>query len=314
MKKIKQRIWPILAIILCTLVIVISVLGITGVWIVESTTLSTVDQLLSFFDKSAQLLRDGITQVDTRIGVLAESVNSVETASAKISQNVNDKGLILTLLPTTKEQELVASAQSVREDWAAVRDSFTAAIELMQTINKLPFVKLPGTDLVSSGTLQDKIDNMTAQVEALKTSVTDFRSQVSTKISVITEVTAGLGSYLTEARSELAAADSELNSLQMQTRQLQEVLPVIFILSSIAVTLLFAWIIYTQVVIISNNVTSLRSIGSLETAEKSGDAEINEIHELPANTEEQSETYDSSPPVAEVNLSEDSADGDSDLS
>jgi len=288
MKNIMLRIWNIFSIILCVLVILISLIGIAGVWIVEGSTLSALDQTLSFFDKSTQYIRDGVSTVNMGVGNLAESVNEIETAVDRISQNVNDKGLVLTLLPSEKEQELSDTVDSVQEELSAVRDSLIAVQELVQAVNRLPFVNLPSASLASAGKLQTRIDTLTVQVEGLKTGIAEFRSQVSTKISRITDVTANLGSLLSQVQSDLTAVDDELSLYQTKARSLQEVLPTIFILGAIAVTLLFAWIIYSQVLTISRSIQQLRS-GS------GGDDSLKPEAEIETSPLEKGDSTDSTP-------------------
>ena len=273
MKKILRRVQPILAIGLSVLVMLICIGGMAGIWAVEGAVSSTAVQMLSAFDHTVQILRDGITGVDTGIATLAESVSSVEDASVQLSQNVNDKGLVLTLLPPTKEQELSVAVQSAREQYASILDLLNATKETVQAINSLPFIDLPGDGLASVETLQDQMDRMMPMVEELNTRIGESRSQTSANISKITETTVNLNNLLTGLRSDLATTDAELRAVQSQARDLQKLVRTYLLLSTIVLTLLAIWVGYSQFVMINRALKHLRSVDGLNAVDKPGGSE-----------------------------------------
>ena len=58
------------------------------------------------------------------------SVAAIKSATDQLSQNVNDKGLVLTLIPQETESELLTSVRKVAESIADIRDAVTSAIDL----------------------------------------------------------------------------------------------------------------------------------------------------------------------------------------
>jgi len=272
MKKNLQRAWPVLAIILSVLVMLICIGGIAGIWVAKGAVSSAVVQMLRAFDNTAQIMRDGITSVDAGIATLAESVGTVETASAQLSQNVNDKGLVLTLLPPTKEQELIVAAQSVRDHFASIRDLLNATKETVQAVNSLPFIDLPGDGLASVQTLQDQMDRMMVLVEDLNAGIGESRSQTAGHISKVTQATANLSNLLAGLRSDLTTADDELSAIQTQSRHLQKLVQTYLLLSAIVLTLLAIWIGYSQVVMINRAFKRLRSTDGLNAGNQPGDS------------------------------------------
>jgi hypothetical protein len=271
MRKIIIRIQPYLVISLCVLVLLICAAGITGFWIFERAASSAAVQMLGAIDRSAQIMRNGVGGVDTGLVSLEESVSSVETASAQLSQNVNDKGVLLTLLPTTKEQELTTAAQSVRDNFVAIWDFLEATKEMVQAINGLPLVELPGNSLATIETIQERMGRMVIQVEQLNAEISLFRSQAAASISRITELTTSLNSLLAGMRADLAQVDTELNAIQVQSRELQELLPIILLSSAIAVTLVAIWIGYSQIVMITRALSHIRERGANQAALEAGE-------------------------------------------
>ena len=271
MKKTLQRTRPILAIGVSVLVLLICAALVAGTWVTESAASKAAVQMLQAVDNVAQTMRDGVTRVDTGLVALEDSVSNVKNASAQLSQNVSDKGLVLTLLPTTKEQELTAAAQSVRDDFAAIRDFLKATNEMVQAVNNLPFVNMPDNAIASIENFKVRMAKIATLVEDLKAGISEFRSQAAASISRITEATANLGSLLAGLRSDLSQVDAELNTIQVQSRQLQKLIPILLLSIAIAVTLIAIWIAYSQFVMINRALGHLRDLSSSQVAIEPGE-------------------------------------------
>jgi len=292
MKKILRSAQPVLAIVISALVLLICVVGIVGVWIVQGMISSTAVQLLEAVDNTAQVLRGGITRVDTKMEALEEFTHALEDASAQISQNVNDKGLIQILLPETKEQELANVADSIRESIQNVLDYINTTKETIQAINSLPFVELPTDDLAVLESLQGRVEAMMTRVEELKTGISEFRSKASEGVSKITGAISELNSALAELRSGLARADAGLSQIQTKVRQLQELLPTLLILMAVLVTLLAIWVGYSQIVVIGRALVHLREIRNEEAAKKPDELEGPVQGEMESTPEEEAGSGD----------------------
>lgn len=280
MNKTSQRVWPILVVVISALVILICAVGFVGVWIVRGVATSATVQMLQAVDHVAQLVRDGITYVDTDLASVEETLGSIESAADQLSQNVNDQGLIMTLLPTTKEEQLTAAVQSARDDLAAIRDFLNATREMVQAINRLPFVNLPGENLAAIDKLQEGMSGLTSLVQELKTSIGEFRSQAATSVSRLTQPITNLNDLLGQMRSDLAQIDAELGALQQAISRLQKLLPTIYLWSAILVTLLALWIGYTQVVMLNRALQDFRAVDSraavVETEQAAAESENSE--------------------------------------
>lgn len=262
MKKFLKRIQPFFVIGVSALVLLVCTAGIAGFWVVESAASSSAVQMLLTVDHVAQVMRNGIISVDTSLKTLEETVSSIEAASAQLSQNVSDKGLLLTLLPSTKEQELTIAAQSVRDDFASIRDLLKATYELVYAVDNLPFISIPDNALTSIETIQEGMVRMAVMVGEMKASIDEFRSQTAANLSKIAESGTNLNNLLTGMRADLAQVDAELNTIQVQSEHLQKTLPIILISSAIAATLMAIWIGYSQVVMIKRAVAHIRGHGS----------------------------------------------------
>ena len=92
-----RKIWYGVAIALCGLVILLSVVGVVGTWVVGSSLSTAITQTLVVVENTAAGLSAGVERIDQGMGKLEETAASIRSATDQLSQNVTDQGLLLTL-------------------------------------------------------------------------------------------------------------------------------------------------------------------------------------------------------------------------
>jgi len=248
-------------IILCVLVILVSAIGVVGEWAIRRPVTEAVVAILTVVEDTAGTAQ----QVTARVDQAAEKLQSVsveiEDASSKISQNVSDKGLVLTLLPEEKEQELIATAGSIQEAFQTIQGTITAALDLYRSIDRLPFVNLPAPDEAQVQKLQSSMSKLESMVETLRSSIADFRSGVTDKIDKITNAIGSLNSEIQGIRDALAQLNSKLAALEALAIRLQQIIPGLLTTLAVILTLFLAFLIYTQVEVIRLFVARWRALG-----------------------------------------------------
>lgn len=247
MGKTGRRIWYAIAMFLSGLVLLLSVVGIVGVWITERALADTVVQVLDAVGNVTGSLRQATQGVDQKLERMQAVSTFISTASATLSQNVTDKGLILLLLPEEKEQNLVALAASVQETIGTLRDTLAAGLSIYHSIDRLPFVSLPApsqeqVDKIAStsGEIQSAVDGLKAEIVAFRSGASDRIEKIQTGADLVT-------SRLGQSRDRLANIEARLAVLQESIGQWQKTAVRILVLISFLVTLMLAWVIYSQV-------------------------------------------------------------------
>jgi len=98
-----RKTWYGLAIILSVLVILVSVAGVVGSWVGGSTLSAATVQVLLVVEGTADNMSTLVDGIDLRVAGLEETSLAIRDATDQLSQNVTDKGLVLTLLPEERE-------------------------------------------------------------------------------------------------------------------------------------------------------------------------------------------------------------------
>jgi hypothetical protein len=235
--------------------------GIIGGWALESKAEKAAITALKFVETSAGAVRQAIDRVDVPLAGLEGKTADIADASRQLSQNVSDKGLVMVLLPEEKEQELTAAVGSVRDTLSEVRGTISTGVDLYRTVDRMPFISLPG---LSSDQL-DKIDGGVSQVQALgetlRSQVRDVRSGAAGAVDKVQATVALLSAATGEVRDRLAELDTRLTAMQVRAVQLQQAVPTAFVTIAVLLSLLLAFVIFTQVEVIRLYIRRWRMLG-----------------------------------------------------
>jgi hypothetical protein len=270
-----SRIFAGLTIFLCAIVLIISLAGIVGTWVAGRALTDAAVQLLTGIDKTAEVAHQAIGRVNTGLTQVRGEVGVLEDATVRISQNVNDKGLVLTLLPQGREDALTAKVQQLAEEFDKVREVVVGTIDLYRAVDSLPFVDLPKPQGEGVQKLSGLLSEVASTVKDVNARIEEFRSNTAGAISRVTETLGNVTDRLTKAETELNALDAEVLALQARVAQLKQTLPIVFTVLMIVLTLFMAWVAYTQIVVMRGAWRKLRAPGvssdrTLPSAEVSG--------------------------------------------
>lgn len=247
---IGRKIWFGFAITLSVLVILVSVAGVVGTWVVGNTLSSVTTQVLLVVENTADGLSTIVERIDLEVAELEEITTGMSDATKQIGQNVTDQGLILTLLPEEREQNTTARADEVRRNINSTGEALKNGLELYRSIDSLPFVSLPKLEKESFTRVEQAIADLQGAIQDVTQEIRDFRGGVSKNIGKVTALLVDITTRLAEIRQNLAKINSNLEALQDLVARWRSMIPILFTSLSIIVTLLFIWLIYTQVEII----------------------------------------------------------------
>ncbi len=249
-RHIGRKIWYGTAIFLCCLLILVSAAGIAGSWVVGNSLTTLSMQVLAVVDRTAGGARLVIDGVDEIAANLEQVSTGIGEASDQLSRSVTDRGLILTLLPEEREQELQAKTDELTATIDAVQEAVDAGLDLYLSIDALPFVSLPMPRQETLERLEQLSEEIQTTVDEIVQGIQDFRSGVSSEIDRVTELALGITGRLGELRDGFATLDADLAALQELTARLQRLVATVFTLLSLVTSLFLTWAIYTQVEVI----------------------------------------------------------------
>ena len=273
--KTRSRIFAGLTLFLCAIVLLISLAGIVGAWVAGRALTDASLALLDGIDRTAETAHQAIVRVNTGLAEVNGEVSSLEAVTTQLSQNVNDQGLVLTLLPQGREDALSAKVQQFVEEFNNVREAVVGAIDLYRALDALPFVDLPKPDSERVQTVANLASEIAATVKDLNARITEVRSNAAGAIAKVTDALGNAKDRLAKIATELNTLDAQLLAVQARAAQLKQTIPVAITVAMIVLTLFMAWVAYTQIVVMRGAWRKLRAPAvtsdvALPSAEVSG--------------------------------------------
>lgn len=248
--RVGLKIWYVIAIILCALVILTSAVGVVGTWVLEQALADVSVTVLGVVSNTAGEVRSLALRIDTAGGEVRQISSGVSLVSNRISKSVEDQGVIKLLLPTDQEERIANRIDTAGATIGNIRDKLAGAMTLYQSINRMPFVSLPMPKQETIDKIQTTIENATSAVQDLRQGVQDFRSGTAGQIDRVTTVADRVTAAMDELSSTIAQLDSNLAALQEKSDRLQNTVPTVFAIGAFIITLFLAYVIYTEVEVI----------------------------------------------------------------
>jgi hypothetical protein len=247
MGKVSHRIWYGAAIFFSVLVLLLSAVGILGVWVIEHALANAAVQVLTAVGDVTQSLQQATQAVDQKVERMQTISIFVSTAVTELGQKVTDQGVLKLLLPEEKEQNLAELSTSIRETAGPLRKLLSAGITTYRTIDQLPFISLPSPNQDQADKIESMAGDIQTKSDALRSQVSDFRTGVSNQVDKVGSAADELTSRLDDFRTSLANLDARFAVAQEKLVQLQKTVAQVLVFVSLLITLLLAWVIYSQV-------------------------------------------------------------------
>lgn len=246
-RHIGRKIWYGTAIVLSSLILLLSVGGIIGTWAVQSAISNITITLLGAVDTAAGGIREVTATVDEGVGEIAAISTEVSDISAQIAGNIEDQGLIATLLPEEQKQKLGETIDSIAETLETIAEVVTAGLDIYTSIDQLPFIDLPKPSAAKMDEMQQSVAKTQAEIDQLQQDIQDFRSGAASEVSKVTEAADNVTEAMDTLSSDLSALDSDLAAVQETSRQLQGTIPTLFAIGALLISLLLLYGAYVQV-------------------------------------------------------------------
>jgi predicted PurR-regulated permease PerM len=245
-----RRVWAITAIIISVLVLLLAAAGTIGTWMGRSVVININNSLMEGVDHLAGAGRQGATRLGEGVDEIQSVVGEVESTLDDISNNVSDKGLVLTLLPPEKEAKIVGAADRIGETMNSITSALGAAFDLYKAIDDIPLVNLPKPEEAKVQALDDDVQEIQDSVDQLAADIQEFRDGAASEVSEISAKVGEVNDGLEKTSQNLSDLDSNLADVQTQASEWQSRFQTITIFAALVVTLLLFWVIYAMVVLI----------------------------------------------------------------
>ena len=245
-----KRVLSVTSIILSGLVILLCAAGVIGAWASSGTIIEAGTKLLTGAEKAAVAVQIGLESIDNGLGKLEEDTQTIEDATAQLSQNISDKGLILVLLPPAREEKLITTIAAVDDALTGVEEMVSSLIDTLIFIDSIPFVEVPKPEPEVMSSLSAKVEKLNTSIDKVNAQMQQARDNSAGAAQRVSDAVGELNNDIEAARAELDSRSEQIAATEDTLSGIKGSLSTWVYLGALLVTLLFAWVIYTQVLII----------------------------------------------------------------
>jgi phage shock protein A len=246
------------AIGLAAVFIVLSLGGIFGVWFVNRKAYDIALKTFGVIEVGMGIVDAGVGRVEELIATSRTEVQQAAETIRAIGGQAVANGPVLKALNERLETRLTPRIAQMREALAPVRDALGRVGNAVSMVSALPGMAERAPRLAALDDALDRIEGMSADTtqlrSTLKTLVTAQNRDVTTEtIGILNNLTQRIDTRLGEVQSNVQAVRVEVKALQERVDKRKSRLLFAFNLTAMLVTLMLAWIVYTQVVVIQHH-------------------------------------------------------------
>ena len=251
------------AIALAVLFIGLSLLGIFGAWFVDR---KATDVALKGFG----LIEVGIGVVDAGVGRVDDLIARSRTEVRQASETITAAGAqaqanspVLSALNERLETSLAPRIAQMQQVLAPVRDAMGTVGNAVSLLNSLPMMTDRAPRLAALDEAFNRLEELSADTTqlrgTLRTLVVEQKSDIAPgTVAALKGLTQRIDTRLGEVQANVQAVRADVAALKDRLTKRQSRLLFVFNVLALLSTLMLAWILYTQVVVIRHHWARMR--------------------------------------------------------
>jgi hypothetical protein len=259
-----KKIGRILVFIIAALVILLSAGGIIGAWWANGVASNVTLKVFSVVETGVGVVNVGVGRADALIQTSRTEVQQAQETIATVAGNLQANRPVLTALNDRLETRLGPTVDKIQEAIAPVRDALVTVSTAVSFVNSIPFVQERAPRLDQLDQTFTRLGDMAADVQqlrgTLRAAALGQADQLTQQTATtLTNLTSRIDAGLAEIQAGVQEIQAEIVALQARLEALKSRLLLIYALAALAATLLFLWVIYSQVVVIRHHWRLLRA-------------------------------------------------------
>jgi hypothetical protein len=273
---ILEKTLRIAAIALAVLFIGLSLFGIFGAWFVDR---KATDVALKGFG----LIEVGIGVIDAGVGRVDDLITTSRTEVRQASETITAAGAqaqanspVLSALNERLETSLAPRIAQMQQVLAPVRGAVGNVANAVSLLNSLPMMADRAPRLTALDEAFNRLEELSADATQLRGTlralVVEQKSDIAPgTVAALKGLTQRIDTRLGEVQANIDGVQADIAGLHVRLDKRQSRLLFVFNLLALLSTLMLAWILYTQVVVIRHHWARVRRPAARPT---SGDDEL----------------------------------------
>jgi len=260
--RIFEKTIRLVAIALAVIFILLSLVGICGVWWIDR---KATDVALKAFG----LIETGVSVVDAGVGRAHDLVatsrtevrEALETVTA-VGEQAQANSPVLIALNERLETRLTPRIAQMQQVLAPVREAVGNIGNAVSLLSSLPMMADRGPRLAALDETFTRIEEMSADASQLRgtlRAMVEQKGEIAPQtVATLNTLTQRIDTRLGEVQTNVKGVQTEIGALKGRLDKRKSRLLFVFNLAAFVFTLLIAWILYTQVVVLRHHWVRVR--------------------------------------------------------
>ena len=266
--RILEKIARFGAIALAGLFVAVSLGGIVGVWFVSRTATDIALKGFGFIEIGVGVVDAGVGRVDNLITTSRTEVRQAAETIAGIGGQALANSPVLTALNERLETSLSPRIAQMQQALAPVRDALGKVSNAVTLVSSMPGMAERAPRLAALDDALNRIEEMSADATQLRSTLralagTQNVDVAPETVSTLNKLTQRIDTRLGEVQANVQAVRAEVKALQERVDKRKSRLLFVFNLAALLMTLMLAWVVYTQVVVLRHHWVRVRGAGKL---------------------------------------------------
>ena len=253
----------IAAIALAVLFIGLSLLGIFGAWFVDRKATDVALKGFGLIEIGIGVVDAGVSRADDLIAASRTEVRQASDTITAAGAQAEANGPVLNALNERLETSLAPRIAQMQQVLAPVRDAVGNVANAVSLLNSMPMMADRAPRLAALDETFNRLEELSADATQLRGTlralVVEQKSDIAPDtVAALKGLTQRIDTRLGEVQANVQAVRADVAALKVRLDKRKSRL--LFVFNSVALlsTLMLAWILYTQVVVIQHHWTRAR--------------------------------------------------------
>jgi len=251
------------AIALAVLFIGLSLLGIFGTWFVDRKATDVTLKGFGLIEVGIGVVDAGVSRVDDLIATSRTEVRQASETITAAGGQAQANRPVLSALNERLETSLAPRIAQMQQVLAPVRDAVGNVANAVSLLNSMPMMADRAPRLAALDETFDRLEGLSADATQLRGTlralVVEQKSDIAPEtVAALKGITQRIDTRLGEVQANVQAMRADVAALQVRLDKRKSRLLFVFNLLALLSTLILAWILYTQVVVIQHHWARVR--------------------------------------------------------
>jgi len=259
-----KRMLGIIVIVISVVVLVVSLGGVVGTWVVRADVARVVGDVVTLADTTLQRAQDGVGRVNNQLDQTRSTISTVNTTINTIGDKVDENNVILLAIDQIAGTSLSPAVDNLSKTANDLYDKVVAVNSKVETLSRIPPFRGKGDILDKVSTVLNGVEQTAQDLANFRQAVSDAKSSVTQRtVAVLTAPLTRIDNTLQSIQTAVGGVQKTLSEVQASLTTFQSTVLFWLNLESVLMTLLLLWIALSQY--------NLILVGWAMFREKSGD-------------------------------------------